>query len=194
MHYSIKLNEPKTLPHQVTALHLTAALAFIGAGSIIYVYCFDKQPFGLALLLAGIAVVITAIKWQRQLYGTFGGIVLRFAEASLALGVALLAYSYHWTIPMVMFGILSLTLVFALYWEKKDDNFLTIEISEEGVKLPKALSYQMVAWSEINDVILKYGILTVSLTNNKLLQWQVHSDSNTNAEQLMEDCKAFYAK
>ena len=66
MEYELPVADKKVKPHQVTALHLICALAFIGTGAIIFVYNYTITYWGLALLIGGIMLTIATIarnKW-----------------------------------------------------------------------------------------------------------------------------------
>ena len=172
MVYDLPVADVKTKPHQVTALHLVCALAFIGTGAIIYVYNYTISLWGLALLGAGFALLIVTVARNRWVTRQ-ANVPVRIAELLIALAMAALSVVNQWKFPGVIFGILSAAIAFALYWEKAASQALYIQIDDTGIRLPAASRKRFLHWTEIEQVVFRYGILTVDCTNNTLYQWNI---------------------
>ncbi len=174
MEYTLQLIDEKVKRHQVTALHLTSALAFIGAGAIIYVYNFQIKPWGLAILFAGLALLGVTIVKNKWVTAPASNLVFRIAE--LILSLALCGYSamQHWNLPIGIFGVLAAGIAFAMFWERSSDGKQFIYVSEEGIRLPVDSRKRFLEWVEVNDVIVKFGTLSIDCADNRLFQWNVH--------------------
>ena len=187
MEYTFQLTEEKVKRHQVTALHLTCALAFLGAGAIIYVYNFEIKTWGLDLIIIALAMLVITITQNRWITRAPGNLIMRFVE--LVLSVALCGYSYTqgWKFPIGMFGVLSAGLIYAMIWERTASSRQFVNLSDAGIKLPADSRRRFVEWSEVNEVIMKFGTLSVDCVDNRLYQWNV-ADSKINAGDFHDFC------
>ncbi|MES2702217.1 MAG: hypothetical protein V4649_06235 [Bacteroidota bacterium] len=172
MVYDLPVADEKIRPHQVTALHLISGLTFFGTGAIIFVYNAPIALFGLALLIFGILLMGATIaknKWLTQQVN----LPVRIIELVTALSILALSVVNQWKFPMVIFGVLSAAIAFAIYWEKAATTALFIHIDDSGVKLPVVSRKRFIPWVEVEQVVLRYGILTVDCINNTLYQWTI---------------------
>ncbi len=175
MEYSIQLIDEKVKRHQVTALHLTSALAFIGAGAIIYVYNFQIKPWGLAILFAGLALGIATIVKNKWVTTPASNLMFRIVELLLALALCGYSAMQHWNLPIGIFGVLAAGIAFAIFWERSSDGKQYIYVSEDGIRLPVDSRKRFLEWVEVNDVIVKFGTLSIDCADNRLFQWNVHN-------------------
>ncbi len=173
MEYSLQLVEEKVKQHQVTALHLTSALAFVGAGAIMYAYNEAIKYYGLALLLAGLALLAITIGKNRMVTSPSFNWIFRLVELAIAMGICGYSALQRWNLPIGIYGVLSAGIAFAMYWERQAGGAQYINISEDGIKLPIASRTRFVEWTEVNAVILRFGTLTVDCLDNRLFQWNV---------------------
>jgi hypothetical protein len=172
MVYDFPLEDEKVKPHQVTTLHLVCAFAFIGTGAIILVYNYIIPMWGLAALLCGLFILVAAIFKNKWLTGRQINPIVRTAELLIAVCIAIYSLVQQWKFPIVIFGVLSVAILFALYWERAAGNKLYIHIDEEGIKLP-VTRRRFIRWSEVEQVILRYGTLTIDCFDNHLFQWNI---------------------
>ena len=189
MTYDLPLEEVKVKPHQVTTLHLLCALAFIGTGTIIAVYNYTIPIWGVALLIAGCLLAGFTVfknKWITSDKVTFP---LRILELIISLAVALLSFAQHWKFPAFIFSMLSVAVIFALYWERATGGALFIHIDDEGVRLPVTSRKRFLNWAEIEQIVLRYGTLTIDCTDNRLFQYNI-TDADVDSELLEAYCKA----
>lgn len=173
MVYELSLEEEKVKPHQVTTLHLISSFAFIGAGAIILIYNYTIPWWGLFLLLSGAAILGLTIFKNKWLTGRSVNLGFRFAE--LAITLCLVAYSLiqMWKFPIVIYGILAAALLFGLFWERSSGNKLAIHIDDEGVRLPVTSKKRFIPWTEVDEVIYRFGTLTIECVGNHLFQWSL---------------------
>ena len=188
MEFELPLVEEKVKPHQVTTLHLVSALAFLVAGLIIAVYNYTIPLWGGALLTAGALLTVLTIFRNKWVTGP-ANTPLRVAELLIALTVAIYSFTMHWKFPAGIFSVLSAAVLFALYWERKGSNALSIYISDKGVNLPITSRKRFIQWQEIDQVVLRYDTLTIDCHNNQLFQYDM-PDNTINAAEFEAYCAA----
>jgi hypothetical protein len=64
---------------------------------------------------------------------------------------------------------LSIALVFFIWLDLLTHRKLEVKISETGILIP-SLIRKRIEWNELNNLILKDGLLTIDFKNNKLIQ------------------------
>lgn len=177
MHYEFPLLEEKVKPHQVTSMHLISSLTFTTAGIIIFVYNFTITYYGLALLMAGISLLTVTIVKNKWLLTAKNNFTFRVIE--LIISLLMLAYSFyqHWKFPEVIFGIQGIALVAAMYMERSGRAALMLYIDEDGIKLPIPAKKRIIEWKEIDNMILKNGVLSVNCTDNTFMQWNIDQNN-----------------
>lgn len=200
MRYEIQLTELRVKPHQTTALHLMTSLALFAVGavsSVLYWFTnispgFKKaySPFGifgLLSMLAGILVFAIAIFNKKWLRRPKANLILRLFELVLLLGGAGIFYWSGWKIPAAIFGVLGLAVLFAVFWEQGGEKPREVVINDKGVRLPFALRGRSLEWWEVEQVLLRHGVLTIDCFDNHLYQWNVRTPGFSPA-QFEEDC------
>jgi hypothetical protein len=130
------------------------------------------QVWGIALTTAGILLLVLAIgrnKWigRPSVTRTF-----RIAELLILLSLALFSAQNRWLPPAIMFGILSAAVIFALFWERGTGQMMIL-VNEAGLKMPVGRTKRNIPWIEIDQVLLKFGTLTVNCADNRLYQWSI---------------------
>ena len=173
MAYELSLEDVKVKPHQVTTLHLMSALAFIGTGAIIYVYNFIITRWGAALLVIGVLLLALTIFKNKWVTGGKANTVLRIIELIIALTVGIYSAAQHWKFPVTIFSILSASLIFGIYWERKSGGSLSVYIDDNGLKLPITSRQRFLKWTEVEEVVLRFGTLSVNCVDNRLFQWNI---------------------
>lgn len=177
MIFELPLAEEKVKPHQVTALHLMTALAFTGSGALFYLFYPPAKSWSIALFIAGLAILFTAIFRNKWIVRPGVNRILRFLELAVLLALCGFTYFKHWTPPAVMFGVLSAAVLFAIFWEQSANAAQFVIIDTAGIKLPLASRRRFIDWTDIDQVLFKYGTLTVNCSDNRLYQWTI---GNTN--------------
>jgi hypothetical protein len=177
MEYKLQLVEEKVKQQQVTALHLITSLAFLGAGAIIFIYNYVITYWGLALLIVALVLLTLTIAKNKQVTTPANNTKLRIAE--LIISLALLSYSImqQWRFPMGMFGVLSAVLAFSIFWERKTNAAQFVIVSEEGIDIPAGVRKKLLEWTGVEEVLWRYGTLSIDCTDNHLYQWNVQPAS-----------------
>jgi len=187
MTFDLQLTEEKIKRHQVTAMHLTCALAFIAAGAIIVVYNYTIPYWGLAELIAGILLLGVTMIRNKWVTGK-NSAMYRIGELAIAAAMAGYSATQHWTFPIFIFTVLTLAVAFAMFWERASSNAAqVIHIDDTGIKLPVTSRKRFIDWLETDSVILRYGTLSIECTDNRLYQWNV-KDIAFKGEELEQFC------
>lgn len=178
MVYDLPLVEEKVKPHQVTSLHLMSSFAFIVAGAIIFVYNYTITYWGLALLIVGVALLgVTIIKNRWLIKGKINA-AFRLLELIISAWLTVYSAMQHWKFPMGIFGILSVAVLFSVYWERTANRSQTVHVDDDGIKLPGRYGKQrFLPWTEIEKVVLRFGTITIDCTDNTLFQWSLADTS-----------------
>lgn len=173
MVFELPLTEQRVKTHQVTALHLLVALASIGAGAVLSYFYAPAATWGIVLLVIGVLLLLTAMFRNKWILQKNVNRVVRVFELMLMLCLASFAAIQKWTPPAIMFGVLSAAVLFAIVWENQGDGSLKIFVDEEGVKLPVTSRRRFVAWMDIDQLLYRFGTLTVNCADNRLFQWTI---------------------
>ena len=173
MVYEIQLVEEKVKQQQVTALHLICSLAFIGTGAIIVAYNYVIEYWGLALLLCGIALLVATMAKNKWVTTPRNNTIIRIVELLIAITVAIYSVSQEWKLPMGIFTVLGAAVAFAIFWEGKLNTPKVVEIDEQGIRLPSTSRKRFIEWVAIEQVLLRFGTLSIDCADNTLFQWNV---------------------
>jgi hypothetical protein len=177
MVYDLPLVEEKIKPHQVTTLHLICALSFIGAGAIIARYNYAIPMWGLILLIEGFSLLLLVIFKNKWITAPRINVIFRVVEFIVAAALTIYSVIQQWKFPIGMFGVLSACILFSMYWERRTGNKLFIQVDEEGLKLPITSRKRFISWPEVEQVVIRFGTLTVDCADNRLFQWNIAGTS-----------------
>jgi hypothetical protein len=189
MAFDLPVKGDKVKPQQITALHLFCGLAFIGTGAIIYVYNFEITYWGLALLLAGVLLSLLTIVKNRLITRPPLNIVVRAVELLISVALLTLSLKEQWKFPIGIFGVLSAAILFSLYWERTAGQQLYIRVDEQGIKMPVTSRRRHIPWWDIEEVLLRYSVLSIDCVDNKLYQADLMANANINSVQFEAYCQ-----
>jgi hypothetical protein len=173
MVYNLPVMEEKVKPHQVTTLHMVCALAFIVTGAIIVVYNYTIPLWGAAILSAGILLTVLVMAKNKWVISKPVNPLFRIAELLISISISAYSFVMHWKFPTGIFGVLSAAIIFAIFWEKDTGKPLSVRIDMEGIMLPSNIRKRFKPWTEVEGVILRFGTLTLSFTDNSIFQWDI---------------------
>ncbi|MBX2907487.1 MAG: hypothetical protein KF744_15690 [Taibaiella sp.] len=173
MVYDLPVSGTKVKPQQLTALHLFSGLAFLGTGAILYRYNFELTGWGMTLILFGLTLMSVTIVKNKWLTGNGVNVLVRIVELLVAISIALLSFREQWKFPIAIFSVLVAVLVFSLYWERGANQQLYVSVDEAGVHMPVTSRKRFVPWVEADQVLLRYGILSIDCLDNKLYQFNI---------------------
>ena len=134
----------------------------------------QQSSGGISLLLLITAILIhltSSIRLKKEYFFLLAAIVV----------VLYWILSGYWWIGVAVF-FLSL-----LYLMSKKD--LVVRTSVEDITYP-SFPKRQITWEELNNVILKDGLLTIDFKNNKLIQQSIHeSKTSVNEKEFNDFCR-----
>jgi hypothetical protein len=187
MVFDLMLFDEKVKAHQITTLHLLCGFAFMVTGIIIAVYNYSIPMWGVAILISGITLLALAVFKNKWLISNKINLIARLAELVITTSIAILSLAHQWKFPLGIFSALSAALVFGILWERNAGKPLFVHIDDSGVRLPSTSMKRFIPWNEIEEVVFRYGTLTVDCVNNNLFQWSI-KNANGDHEALESYC------
>jgi hypothetical protein len=64
-------------------------------------------------------------------------------------------------------------IVFGLFWERASGNKLFIHVDEDGIRLPVTAKRRFIPWTEVEEIIYRFGTLSIECVGNHLYQWNI---------------------
>lgn len=209
MIYELALEGEKVKKQQIVALHLIIVFCCIVTGALIlllhyasgfiadsYLYLLDSLPakwIAYLILFLGVLLLYLLIFRNRWLLKKTVNRPIRIAECAVLLVFFLFSLQQKWFLPATLYALTAATVFFALYWETVSDPTLYVRISESGVRLPANTGKRSLHWKEIEQVIFRFGILTINCYDNRLFQWPVQS-ANFQKEDFRQFCDSCIAQ
>jgi hypothetical protein len=204
MHFDLPLAEEKVKQRQVITLHLIVSFTLMATGifllllkTFLNTLPLDKvaalmsftisKAWGISILVTGLllmTMILTKSKWLLQKKVNRN---VRAVELVIILCLASFAAINELLTPAILYGLIGGAILFAIYWEGVSDNTLYIHINEKGIKLPLTSRKKFLEWWEIDQVLLRFGILTIDCHDNRLFQWNIKS-LNFDKEDLKRFC------
>lgn len=192
MHFELPLSEEKVKRQQVIALHLIVIFTFIASGAFLLLVQYmlsklsDSQPHpvllanvpdvaGGFLVVAGIVFFGILLFRHKWLMEKKVNRIARAVELLLLLCLASFAIMNNLWFPAAIYGLVAGAVFFAIYWESISDSTLYIEINERGIRLPVNSRKRFLQWWEVENVLFRFGVLTIDCYDNRLFQWNIKS-------------------
>lgn len=158
-----------------------------------YIIVLKKRSFASVDLVSQIMLVIAAIAFVAAYFTGFiiGTISIVMAIAVLAWLVYCIWQNKRGIAPFYRFGLL----IGAIGWYSLEDGiwvawiYLLAAMLEKQVKFPEEIAFdeneivknsfpkKRYSWSELNNVVLKDGLLTIDFKNNQLIQKELESNT-----------------
>lgn len=190
MNFILPLTEERVKREHKITLHLFVVFVLMATGAFLLL---------LQYLLKGISILHNDQLKQLQVPNGFGLLVLlgsffllgmtlfksawllqptinkgvRMIEGFVLLALSIASYSTKLEMPAVIYGCLTLVIIFALFLENSKSNQLTIELDERGIQFPVTARKKGLAWWEVEQLLLRYGTITINCYDNHLYQWQL---------------------
>lgn len=194
MAFELPLTEEKVKRQQVIALHLIVTFILIATGAFLLLIQYllnslsgsERDAFaritlpvawGSVVLLAGGLLLGALLFRSKWLMEKKTNSVLRIVELAVMLIFASFAAIQGLAVPAAIYGIVAAAILFAIYWESVADNTLYIRIDERGIKLPLTSRKRFLEWWEVENVLFRFGVLTIDCHDNRLFQWNIKSIS-----------------
>jgi hypothetical protein len=194
MVFELPLAEEKVKRQQVITLHLIVTFILLATGALLLLIQYllnslsgdQREAFnrltlptawGSVVLLAGVALLGLLLFKNKWLTDRKPNRILRIVELGVLLCFASFAAMQQLIVPAVIYGIVAAAILFAIYWESVSDNTLYIHLDERGIRLPLTSRKRFLEWWEVENVILRFGVLTIDCHDNRLFQWNIKTIS-----------------
>lgn len=128
---------------------------------------------GLTVLLGSFFLLGLTLFKSKWLLQTKNALLIRAIEGGVLSALAIASFKTHLTMPASLYGLLSVVVFFALYWENNKNNQLTLEVDEQGIRFPVTARKKGLAWWEVEQVLLRFGTITINCYDNRMYQWQL---------------------
>lgn len=100
------------------------------------------------------------------------------------LKVSILFLLSNWWLAAAIAALLLGAQVFALILQRKIGQPLSTTFATDQIILPASARRRTLAWTEVNRVLLRHGILTIDCVNNVLYQWPIDQMPAFSADEL----------
>lgn len=177
--YIITLKRPDyTLVDMISRLMLMIAIAIFGY-TVVWSWPASKLNWFSAILLLLIAGIVAWVVRCYRIQKKGGMPFYRLGLSLATIGMGML-FQLHW-VPFLYF--------LAVVSEKQVKFPQEVAFDNEGIVI-NSLPKKQHRWAEVQNVVLKDGILTIDLRNNKLIQKPIESFTSDKEEQeFNEFCK-----
>lgn len=208
MIYELALAEEKVKKQQIVALHLIVVFCCIITGVALallhyavallpenyqhLLYAIPARPYGYGIIGTGLLLLCLLLFRTGWLLQPQVNRIVRIVELLLVLVFVVFTARQQWLVPTLLYGLIAMTVFFALYWETVSDPTQYIRVTAAGIRLPVTSRSRLIAWSETEQVIFRFGILTINCYDNRLFQWQIKS-INFQKEDFRQFCEASIA-
>lgn len=190
MGFELPLAEEKVKRQQVITLHLIVTFTLIATGILLLllqvllnslsgdhraalVTVTLPNALGVVVLLAGLSLLGVLLFKNRWLTEKKNNRIFRIVELAVLLCMASFAAINQLMVPASIYGVVAGAILFAIYWESVSDNTLYILVDERGIKLPLTSRKRFLQWWEVENVLLRFGVLTIDCHDNRLFQWNI---------------------
>ena len=190
MSFELPLAEEKVKRQQVITLHLIVTFALIATGILLLLIhvllnslsgsqrdalmSFTlPSVWGVVVLIGGLGLLGVLLFKSRWVTEKQNNRVFRIVELGILLCMASFAAINHLMVPAGIYGVIAGAILFAIYWEGVSDNTLYIHVDERGIKLPLTSRKRFLEWWEVENVLLRFGVLTIDCHDNRLFQWNI---------------------
>jgi len=194
MVFELPLSEEKGKRRQVITLHLIVVFALVATGAFLLLLQYmlgslngDRRAAltditlpggtGVFILLLGVSLLAVLIFRNRWFTARKVNRIFRIIELAVLLIFASFAALHHLVLPAAIYGIIAAAILFAIYWESVSDNTLYITVDERGIRLPVTSRKRFLQWWEVENVLLRFGVLTIDCHDNRLFQWNIQTIS-----------------
>jgi hypothetical protein len=205
MRFELPVAETKLKRSHVIGLHLTVSFMLLVTGGLLMLYnsmvgeegkarlndasqVIDLPGWtGIAILLSGVGLFLFTTTRHKWLIERKRNLMLCVAELGILIvfaGFSLIKQQY---IPGALYTLGCLAVITGIFQSLQSGNVLTVTLDEQGIALPSAARKKFLDWSEVERVLLKFGILTIDCRDNRLFQWDT-LQSNVNQDEFQSFC------
>lgn len=97
----------------------------------------------------------------------------RLLEAAMFIYASVFFYESNLVFPSLLQTITGLGILILSFAEKNIFEPTQIRISENGIELPYNFNKNIIAWSRINNIIIKSDFISIDTKSNQFLQYEI---------------------
>lgn len=181
-HYAVELPNDKAPTYRV----VTFIIALINIAAFAWSYFNETEQAKLALSVTGMVLSVVALLFFILKNKDFALQSFRIEIAFIILAVVWMASGNLWLgLPLLIFA------AFGFYTNKKN----ILNFSHKGILYP-SFPPKLLLWSEVDFVILKDGILTMEMNDNRVFQFTLSCQETAKLDEhsFNEFCSRLIAK
>jgi len=112
---------------------------------------------------------------------------LSFLKKSEVFLLSMLMIAFYWT--SIGYWWIGLLMVILIMLYSRSQREMLIRINKEQVTYP-SFPQKVIQWDQLNNIVLKDGLLTIDMKNNKIIQHLVNDNGSVNEKAFNEFCQA----
>jgi hypothetical protein len=197
--YQVTIKSPyQKAERQSTFLYLLNGFTMTGMGAFSYllgntawiksVFHRSVLPLGIlsiGLLVYGLLLLFAVFFRNKQwLQNAKAAKWIRLFCIVANLKVSILFLLSNWWLAAAIAALLLGAQLFALILQRKIGQPLSTQFATDQIILPASARRRTLAWTEVNRVLLRHGILTIDCVNNVLYQWPIDQMPAFSADEL----------
>lgn len=161
---------------QCRAMHIMAAIMLV-IYSLPYALTFSTDwIYLLAILLPALVILFIAIARRELIEDANNNRIFRILEAGFLMMGSMHYLQVDQNLPAVLFGLVSLLMLFLLWMESRLFLEKHIYFDEEKVEVEFPLGTRSYTWPQLHAVMLQSAIITLSFKDNTIHQLAVKPD------------------
>jgi len=176
--YRIRILHPNTVTRLrlQPVMHGMAGLLFLF--NAIGIYNSRQPSWGMALYFLLVGLVSLQFPFMMRRFRNFSGAnsLLRIVQVFVCCSARLYFLAHMKPLIWILQLLVGLGLAYIAWVEHNILKPVYVLMDITGIMLPSTFSARTVAWSQLNNVVLRNDLLTIDFKNNKILQLEVLDD------------------
>ena len=158
---------------QLRAMHIMACILIL----VYTLFQFENWDANwmeiVSALPAVLAILVLAIFKTNFLKQVQVNQVLRIFEIGFLAMAASFFYEKQYWVAMILFGLVALFILMLLIIENKVFSERFIELNQNEITLPQMFFTKKISWDSIQNVVLRFHVLTLEMKDNTFVQQSV---------------------
>ena len=161
---------------QCRAMHIMAAIMLV-IYSLPYAFTFETDwIYLLAILLPALVILFIAIARRTLIEDANNNRIFRILEAGFLMMGSMHYLQVDQNIPALLYGLVSLFMLFLLWMESRLFQEKHIFFDEEKVEVEFPLGTRSYTWAQLHAVMLQSAIITLSFKDHTIHQLAIRPD------------------
>jgi hypothetical protein len=191
--YQVPIVRTRIKKKHITSMHLISGFMFVLIGAVTLAIPSSIKAnlvdvlniISGAYIGLGILIVSITIIFNKALANKNKNFLLRLIEI-IGFGIiATVCILYLWWMPFVyaLIGIITVSITYYLELNAHQPEY--IHITENGIYL-KRLNKKHIEWSEVKNLLIRHGNITINLKNNTLYQYNAYNFKDIQNKEAIE--------